>query len=222
MEHVKRHKWFWLILVVALGWMLYSYFTQGAIFALVNSDATALVEFVQRFGGWAALMFVLIVTLEVVVAPVPGLVLYIAGGILFGPFWGGTLALVGNTIGAGICYKIAETVGRTWAEKQIDEAKRARFQKFSEKYGGFAIFLLRINPLTSSDIFSYLAGLTRTRFAHFMLGTTLGLLPLVYVQAYLGENWVKDNPLLYLAALMLCAIYVVIFVYGIVRARKRK
>lgn len=219
---MKKHRLFWLILAAALGWMLWSYFRQGAVFALVNSDTEGLVNFVRGFGWAAGVMFTLIVTLEVVVAPVPGLILYIAGGILFGPLLGGTLALLGNTIGAGICYKIAETVGRNWAEKQIDEKQRGRFKKFSEKYGGWAIFLLRINPLTSSDIFSYLAGLTRTRFLHFMLGTTLGLLPLVYVQAYMGENWVKDNPHLYLAALMLCMAYVVIFVYGIWRARRKK
>jgi len=210
-------KWLWLVLIVVIGWMLWSYLKKGMVFTLVTSDTEVLVLLVRRFGVWSGLAFVLITILEVVVAPIPCLVLYMAGGILFGPFVGGTLALLGNAIGAAICYKIAEAIGREWAERQIDEKKRLQFQKFSKKYGGWAIFLLRVNPLTSSDLFSYLAGLTRIRFSHFLIGTTLGLLPLVYFQTFLGENWVKNNPTAYLVALMLCVIYIAVFLYGVVR-----
>ena len=219
MRSLLKHKWAWITLTAFIGCIFWNYSTKGIIFAIVTSDTQAIIRFVRSFGTLSYFAFVFITILEVVIAPIPGLILYIAGGILFGPFLGGTLALLGNAIGAGICYTISQTVGRNWAEKQISERKHLQFLRFSEKYGAWAIFFLRLNPLTSSDVFSYLAGLTRIKFWTFLLSTTLGLLPLVYLQAYFGETWVRYNPLAYLLALIVCAIYFIVFLYGLLRLR---
>ena len=149
-------------------------------------------------------------------APIPPLMLYVLAGVLFGAFWGGTLTLFGNLIGSLIDFEIARSYGRKFVENSTTPKVKKRFDTFFEKYGGFSIFLLRINPLTTTDLFSYLAGLTKMKRAHFILGTTLGLIPLIYIQTYFGEIFVKSNKLLYSIVIAVSLLYLALIAYFLI------
>jgi len=153
----------------------------------------------------------------VVLAPIPPLAIYVAAGILFGAFWGGVLTLVGNMIGSVIDFKIARTYGRNLVERKVNEKLRTKFDKFSEKYGSYSIFFLRLNPFTSSDLFSYLAGLTKIKTWKFIVGTFLGLAPLVFVQTYFGDFLVKENQFLFSLVIIVSLIYVVLLIYVLIK-----
>ena len=58
-------------------------------------------------------------------------------------------------------------------------------------------------------------------FLHMILGTTFGLLPLVYLQSYIGDNFVKNNPILYLFFILVSVIYFAVFVYAIYLGHKK-
>lgn len=215
----------WLILfalLIVLGWFAYSYFNQGIVYDTANSDVDSVVEFIQGFGFWAWLIFILLIILEVVLAPIPPLVLYVAGGFLFGAFLGGILTLIGNLIGAGIDYSIAKRFGRNIVIRKTNKKIREKFDKFSEKYGGFAIFILRINPLTTTDLVSYLAGLTRIKFWRFILWTGLGLIPMIFLQTYLGEVFIRDYPVLSAILIILSILYLIVFAYLIIKVLFKK
>ncbi len=211
-----------LMLAAGLGWAGVSYVNQGLIFDLVHGDVGAFVAQIRAFGAWAAVILVLLVVLEVVLAPVPPLVLYVAAGVLFGTLEGGLLVLLGNVLGAVIAFYIARTFARDYFAKKIDPALRERFDSLANRYGSFAIVLLRINPLTSSDLFSYLAGLSGMSPWRFALATTVGLTPLVFVQTYLGADVVGSNPLLMTLFVVLSVLYVVGLVGVLVYVRLRR
>jgi len=184
------------------------------IFSIVSSDPEPIINFVNSFGVFAYVAFVFLATIEVVIAPMPPLVLYAAGGLLFGGFLGGILSLVGNILGSLIAFFLARSLARNYFEKKIPIEEKERFDYFSKKYGGLAIFFLRINPLTSSDIFSYIAGLTKMSTKSFTLGTLLGLAPLVFFQTYLGHQ-INNSPFLTLMFILVGIVYLVIFMYGV-------
>jgi uncharacterized membrane protein YdjX (TVP38/TMEM64 family) len=222
MKWFERYKWLILILVLIIGFLVQSYISEGFVHSLTNNDVDALVLTVQSYGGYGLLAYLILVILEVIVAPIPGLALYAAGGILFGAFWGGLIATAGNLIGAGICFKIAEKWGRKRFEKNVDKKKLDRFNRYADKYGVLAMFFLRINPFTSSDIFSYVAGFTRMKFRNFLFGTFLGLTPLVFINSYIGFEFVKGNSLLYLLFLLLCVVYFIVFFWGLSALFKKR
>ncbi len=206
----------WLILLIILivsGLFIYSYSSEGIIYSISNSDSQSVVDFVNSFGVFSYFVFVVIVILEVILAPIPALALYIAGGALFGAFFGGILTIIGNVIGAFIAFWLARRLGRKFVERKVDVNLRKKFDKFSQKYGVFSLFLLRVNPLTTSDLFSYLSGLTNMKVRTFLIGTTLGLIPMIFAHTYFGETFVKNYPILYSVLLWISIAYLLIFVY---------
>src|SRR5580765_3852720 len=89
-------------LVLAAVWATWSYAGGGfvrALFASAGDSAQsldALRGLLARWGRLAPLIYTLAVVVEVLIAPIPGTLLYAPAGALFGAFVGGTLSLVGN------------------------------------------------------------------------------------------------------------------------------
>ena len=82
--------------LVAAG--LFSFWTSGLLTAAVSSPGhqetwlEQLRTMVASWGRLAPVIYTLAVVVEVIVAPIPGALLYAPGGAIFGGFWGGTLA----------------------------------------------------------------------------------------------------------------------------------
>ena len=211
LSYMKNYFFIITIFLIFLFWFIYSYFTQGLFFHLINNNVDQFITFIESFGIFSQIVFVTIVILEVVFAPLPPLILYIAAGILFGGFYGGILVLIGNLIGSYIDFILVRNfLGK---KMYIEKNFRKKFEKYFEKYGGLSIFILRINPFTTSDLVSYLAGLTPISKTKFLIATALGLIPLIFVQTYLGSSIIKENTFLMGLTIFFSLVYVVIFFY---------
>jgi uncharacterized membrane protein YdjX (TVP38/TMEM64 family) len=201
-------------LIISLaGW---SYAHDGIVDVLLRSGLKAdekvgaLRAFFDRFGAAAPVAYVGIVVMEVVIAPIPGTMLYAPGGIIFGGFWGGLLSLAGNVIGAGVaCQSMRVLIGNR-AEKYFARSALARYQEVIARRGGWVVFLLRVNPLTSSDLVSYAAGLTNLSVWQLMLGTLAGMAPLCFAQSYLAEGLLTTFPWLIYPLVVASAVYLLV------------
>jgi len=204
--------------VFCLAAVAWSAMTGGLVSELVFSGQTAAwkLERLQQFfadcGPFAPAVYFLLVTVEVVVAPVPGLMLYAPGGVLFGGFQGGAIALAGNVAGAGIACQAARTVGSGRISRYLTSETPGTIREALRRRGGWVIFLLRLNPLTSSDLVSYAAGFTQIPVWKVMLATLGGMAPLCFAQAYLAENLLVAFPDLIYCLSVLCAIYILVVV----------
>ncbi len=215
----KEHNYFrkllpFIIVIIIVGsWIFYSFYNEGLIHTLFKLSPSNIQNFLSSLGFFAGFIFVLLVILEVIIAPLIPLVLYVAGGLVFGPFLGGTLVLIGNLIGAFLVFKLVKKYGRSYVEKNVSKEKLNKFDKFSHKHGAFSLFLLRINPITSSDIFSYLYGLTNISLKKFLLATGLGIAPLIYIQSYLGGKVLETNTVFFPILIVLTILFIALIVY---------
>lgn len=221
-------KWLpWIAISICLLCSLYSWATEGVIYHLIASaDGETRIDQLRRyilgFGSLAPILYVGIVVLEVVIAPLPGLMLYAPGGIIFGPVLGGALALAGNVIGAAIACGVTRSLGESWLSRFFEPDQLEALQERLRKNGAFWIFLLRLNPLTSSDIISYAAGFTRIPISQVVLATTLGLAPLCFVQAWFAESLLTAFPDLFIPLLVVLVIYTVVVVVALFRWLKSR
>ncbi len=205
-----------------------SYRSEGLAWTLLNISLPSdqkVIAIQNAFHAWGALsplVYLLLVTGEVVIAPIPGTLLYLPGGMLFGGFWGGTLALAGNTIGAGIsCQLMRSLLGPDSREAIARQPFFVRQQRRIERHGIAIIVLLRLNPLTSSDLVSYAAGSTQIPVHHVMLGTMIGMAPLCYVQSYLSMTLFESFPWLIWPFVAMVGIYIGFFIWLIWNGFKR-
>lgn len=206
------------LVVVLLAVAFWSWQSAGIVFDLARTDQTAawkverLQQFFETCGPLAPIVYVAFVTIEVVVAPIPGLMLYAPGGVVFGGFFGGLLSLIGNVLGAGIACGITRNIGSTWLTRLFPEDSLENAQAELDRRGGWLIFLLRVNPLTSSDLVSYAAGFTRIPIWKVMLATTFGMAPLCFAQAWLADSLFVAYPWLLYPLLIAGVVYVIAIV----------
>jgi len=74
-----------------------------------------------------------------------------------------------------------------------------------------------LNPLTTSDLVSYAAGLAGIPVWKVMLGTAVGMAPLCLAQSYLAEGLFETVPWLLYPLMIIALIYVVVALFFIRR-----
>jgi len=215
----KRNIILILILLSLFTLMLYSYLAQGIIYQIINLDSQSVVTFLEPFEGWAFVIYFLVMVCEVIFAPIHPFPFFVAGAMIFGPFVAGVIACLGGAIGGAIAFWIAKKWGRKYVEKLVSKSKVEKFDDFSKKRGGLAVFLLRVNPLTSTDAWSYVAGISKISFWSFMIWTFLGLIPSTFIQTYIGIP-IKNNPLLFKLFMGIILIYFLVAIFLIFWAKK--
>lgn len=202
-----------VLLVVMVGVVVLSYAQGGIVRILLQGDITSeekaslVRQYFLSWGYLAPLAYMGVVIIEVIIAPIPGTMLYAPGGIIFGGFIGGTMSLLGNVLGSGICHKITRILGKSFVESHLAGGPLDKYEPLLRRQGVWIIFLLRVNPFTSSDLVSYAAGFTSIPTWKVMLGTFLGMTPLCYLQAYLADEIFKAFPSLVLPMFILCIMY---------------
>jgi uncharacterized membrane protein YdjX (TVP38/TMEM64 family) len=138
----------------------------------------------QRFGGWAPILFLLLYALATVVF-VPGSVLTVAGGALFGPIWGTLWNLTGATLGATLAFVIARYVASDWVAARIGE-RLGRLMRGVEEEGWRFVAFVRLVPLFPFNLMNYAFGLTRIRLREYVLASFVCMAPGALVYTYLG------------------------------------
>lgn len=207
-------------LITILSSTAWSYASGGLMATLFAGDVSAdvkldaLQDYFLSWGPWAPLAYILFVTAEVVVAPLPGLMLYAPGGIIFGGFLGGLYSLAGNLLGAAIACQVMRLLGERLFGPTL-RANIGRLAPLLDRRGIWVIFFLRVNPFTSSDLVSYAAGLTTMATWKVVLGTALGMAPLCFLQSYLAEGLMSAFPALVYPLLGACGLYALAVIWAL-------
>jgi uncharacterized membrane protein YdjX (TVP38/TMEM64 family) len=146
--------------------------------------ASALEQELGRFGAWAPIMFVLLYALATVLF-VPGSVLTLAGGALFGPIWGTLLNLIGATLGATIAFLIARYVASDLVAARSGE-QLGRMMRGVEEEGWRFVAFVRLVPLFPFNLMNYAFALTRIRLREYVLASFVCMAPGALAYTYLG------------------------------------
>jgi len=141
---------------------------------------------VARFGVLAPLVFTLLQTLQVIVAPIPGQALALVAGYLFGPVAGTVYSITGVLLGSAIAFSLAQRYGRSFVEDMLHEDLVTRFDEFVDAIGIPGLIAFVVIPGLPDDAICFLAGLTKWRLRTFLLAITVGRLPAYVLTVYAG------------------------------------
>lgn len=147
-------------------------------------DAAALQAWVEGAGAAGPLLFMAVYAL-VTVLFLPGSVITLAGGVLFGPVWGTVYNLTGATIGAALAFLIARYLAAGWVTQRTGGRMKQLVDGVEQEGWRFVAFV-RLVPLFPFNLLNYALGLTRIRFWHYVLASYIFMLPGATAYTWLG------------------------------------
>ncbi len=121
------------------------------------------------------------------VAGVPGSLLTLAAGAIFGLAFGVLYVFIGATLGASAAFLVSRYVARTQIEQRV--AGNAKFQSLDRAIaadGRKIVFLLRLSPVFPFSLLNYALGLSQVRFLDYVVAS-IGMLPGTVLYVYYGK-----------------------------------
>lgn len=152
----------------------------------VGGDVPAFAQWVQGLGAWGPIVFIAGYVVATVCF-IPGSLLTLAAGAIFGVPRGVAFVLVGATLGATAAFLVSRYVARRAIERRV--AGHPRFAAIDTAIGAQGrrlVFLLRLSPVVPFTLLNYALGLTQVRLADFVAGS-VGMLPGTLLYVYYGK-----------------------------------
>ena len=143
-------------------------------------------EWVDSLGAVGAIAFMLIYIVATV-AFLPGSILTLGAGVVFGVVLGSIYVFIGATIGAALAFLVGRYFARGWISKKI--AGNDKFAAIDRAVGeeGFKIVLLtRLSPVFPFNLLNYGLGVTGVSFKDYVLAS-VGMIPGTIMYVYLGS-----------------------------------
>lgn len=167
--------------------------------------------------------------LQVVVAFVPGELLEQVGGLMFGPWWGALLCLIGNLAGSVLVLLLVHKFGRPLVFSIYPQEKFERIAFLrNEKDRDVLTVLLFFIPGTPKDLLTYMLGLTNMSIPKYLLLTSFSRIPSILMSTVSG-SWIAEMfdggdkwrvVLWNVAAIVICAIGYAVYLSIAHRHRK--
>ena len=171
--------------------VLYLALTQ--LFGLsLRVDADPLREWVEARGAFGVVVFIVLMALSVIVAPIPNVPIFIAAGLAWGPLLGTVYCMAGLSIGSACAFWIARTFGRKHLKRLIGAKTAEKLDHIADTMGGRVVLWTRLMPGLNFDWISVAAGMTSVPFRTFALYSFLGMIPLTAVTVAMGDGLDRD------------------------------
>lgn len=176
----------WLVLI---GLVISLASTLGPELLSLLQDEERLREALAEWELLGPLVFIGLQVLQVVVFIIPGEVVQIAGGYLYGPWLGLIYSLIGIGLGSAGAFFIGRGLGRPFVEALLRQEAVQRLDRLLSRGGGVAaLFLLFLLPGVPKDALCYVAGLSAIPFLIFLGVSLLGRLPALLISVVFGSE----------------------------------
>ncbi|MCP4277273.1 MAG: sulfurtransferase [Gammaproteobacteria bacterium] len=172
---------------ITLRWVIFIFLVIAITFAMLyrdNLNISTLQRVIEQAGPAAPLLFIALYAMASVIF-LPGSVLTLLGGALFGPVLGTFYSLNGATIGAVVAFLLARYFASDWVEKST-AGQIKRLKEGVESEGWRFVAFVRLVPLFPFNLLNYALGLTRIRLLHYLIASYLCMLPGAFAYSYLG------------------------------------
>ena len=184
-----------LVIIVAAWPYIADVFTEGGVQRLVDR--------VRNAGPAGVLILLGMQFLQVVVAFIPGEVVQLAAGLMYGPLWGTIIILFGCVISSSVIYQLVHRLGAPFVQGMVSTEHLEKFRTFEETGKlDLIVFVLFLIPGLPKD------------FKRFIGLTTLGRIPGVVASTYTAAGIADGNivgPVIVASVVAIIAIVAVLF-----------
>ena len=182
----------------------------GIFFTL---DINNILEYAKSMPhGIKELFMILIVTLQIFIAFIPGEPIELAAGYMFGSLWGTIICLIGSFLGTIVVYYLVKTFGSKVINLMFKKEQIKKVEGLFEKKKNLMwIFILFLIPGTPKDVMTYLVSLTNIKLYRWLIVTTIGRIPSIITSTFITGSIREQN---FLMAIIVGVITVFLVVFG--------
>ncbi len=190
MTWLKRH---WPKVGLLLLTLLILWFNRAQLWSLLQilQDRQAITAYLEPLGVWGPLLYLVIMTGQVLTAVIPGHALMIAAGYVYG-FSGGLLLNLIGAIGASqLAFLVGRLAGKPTVQRFVPEHLLERWHSVANQRGFFFFVICFWFPVIPSNATNYIGGLTSISAWLFFLANLVGRLPGVTIITLLGSHGIE-------------------------------
>jgi len=144
-------------------------------------------DWVAGLGGWGPVIFISIYIAACVLF-IPGSILTLGAGVLFGVVKGSLIVSVAATLGASCAFLVGRYFAREWVAQKIEG--NPRFKAIDEavaREGWKIVGLVRLSPIFPFNLLNYAFGLTKVSLRDYFLASWIGMIPGTVMYVYIGS-----------------------------------
>ena len=188
-------------------------------------EAERLRAWINAYGIWAPLIYLAVWTVAPSLLALPGLPITLAGGVLFGKFWGVVYTALGATLGATLGFLAARYLARDWLAARLAGTKLAALDEKVARHGWKIVAFTRLIPIFPYNLQNYAYGLTRISLFPYVLASFFCMLPATVAYIYFSSNLLdllhgKISKELVLGVLLVVIVSLAPFIYKRLRGRR--
>jgi len=172
-------------------WVLYATAGVAIVLALkyfhVQDLLKAALDWIGKLGPWAPVIFVGLYVVATVLF-IPGSVLTLGAGAVFGVALGSFSVSISATLGATAAFLVGRYLARDVIARKIQKNEKfATIDQAVADEGWKIVLLTRLSPVFPFTLLNYAFGLTQVKLSHYVLASWIGMIPGTVMYVYLGS-----------------------------------
>lgn len=177
-----------IIFLIVLFILLGLYYLDDIKLLSTEEGQIAFSEKLRTTGVWGAIILIVIQIFQVVVAFIPGEFVEIVSGMLFGPFLGMLLALIGLTFGTIVIFGLVRIFGKPFMDMNVSEKSKNKLSFLENKTRALIIlFFVFLIPGTPKDFITYAIPFTKIKLWQFIAITSIARIPSIISSTIIGH-----------------------------------
>lgn len=164
--------------------------------------------------GWIALLIIQI--LQIFIAFIPGEIIELLSGILYGAVGGLLICLLGIIIGSTLIYCAMKLLANKYISKYKEKLQNYNFLK-NKKKTNIYLFTLFFIPGIPKDILIYFAPFLPISFPLFLLISSIARIPSILSSTIIGDSLIQGN---YILSIVIFVIFAILGILGILFSDK--
>ncbi|QAA31155.1 TVP38/TMEM64 family protein [Clostridium manihotivorum] len=234
-DKLKKYKYYIIggIIFLLILFIFYKYYAK---YIDVFTDVRKLKAKIIGYGPYSWVAFLVMQIMQIVIFIIPGEIVQVAAGYIFGAWIGFALSLLGAVIGSAITFVISQKLGKPFVEKLVsekdlwllkkldhykaehsDKNKPDKSEKEKHKSLRRIVFLLYIIPGIPKDVLGYICGISSLSLKEFLIISNLARTPMLFVSIFFGHN-LSRNKIVLLVAII--GVVCILLLLGIVIGKK--
>lgn len=159
----------------------------GAVYLPIGEWMKSFLNTIEGYGVLGAVVFVAIYVVCTILL-VPGTILTLGAGAVYGWIYGAIVVSIASTIGALCAFLVGRYAARDMVTGMMD--KYPRFKAIDQSVGGQGwkiVFLTRLSPVFPFNVLNYLFGVTRVKMLDYLVASWVGMMPGTVMYVYFGS-----------------------------------